>query len=760
MTWTLSNPSGDANAVQAADLLIDGVAATAGAFSGATLSFAAGEASKTVTLALASDAVLEGQALLRMTLSRAGGDTTSSLVTPTAEVQVVDDDEKLSLVPLSSPTVAEGNGGATPVEFKVTREGSSIGAATVTWTLAGSGSHPLDANDIDRIEIDGVAQAPGALSGTLTFADGSLADKSFKVFVKGDTVGEFDEAFTLALSNPGNGTTLGTASATRTVANDDPAVQLVMATPQVAEGNEGDDRAISFQVLRTGDLSQAANVSWSLRPAASGNTVDETDFGGFLPAGLVSFAAGEASKTVTVLTAGDDRWEPDEGFVIELSQPSSGLTIIGSPQVTGTLLNDDMKVEIAAHSATVLESHAGQVANAQFTLSAQGLPTATSALVSWHVEGVGTNPANGDDFVGGVRPSGQTSIGLSNGSGAAVLSIAIAGDNLFGANEQFKVVIDSVTTFSGSTPVGAGSATVPEATVTVLDDDLLIGLSQTENHRHVEGDSGTTQMRFYVDQLAGSTNAAGLADVRVDYHIEGDLDGSDVSGGSATNAALQWDADTHRYYIGVTLNGDTQVEGSERFTLHLDGARTAESNGGVEIAREGASVAGQVLDDDFGIQLVSSNLTQSEDRARFVFDVLRTGATDEAITVKWSVGNLAPSGDGGTSESGVSANDFTDPATGLPYTAHDSAPITGTLTFAAGQTTARFTLEPGHDATPEADERFAVRVEVTELGGQALTAQAHQIDTATALIVNDDPLPPAFDPALDQQAHPPLQALH
>jgi hypothetical protein len=168
-----------------------------------------------------------------------------------------------------------------------------------------------------------------------------------------------------------------------------------------------------------------------------------------------------------------------------------------------------------------------------------------------------------------------------------------------------------------------------------------------------------------------------------------------------------------------------------------------------------ATVAGQVLDDDFGIHLVSTNLTQAEDGARFVFDVLRTGTTDEAMQVQWTLGNPVLA----NNESGVSANDFLNPATGQAFV-DGNTPITGMLSFAAGQSTARFTVEAMHDATPEADERFSVQVAVTELGGVPLVAQPQQIDTVVGLITHDEVLPVNFDPAIDQQVHQPLPTLH
>jgi Ca2+-binding RTX toxin-like protein len=72
------------------------------------------------------------------------------------------------------------------------------------------------------------------------------------------------------------------------------------------------------------------------------NPATASDFaGGVLPTGTVTFAAGETSKTVTVLVAGDTTVEPNEGFKVTLSDPTGGASIAGAVG-TATLLNDDV----------------------------------------------------------------------------------------------------------------------------------------------------------------------------------------------------------------------------------------------------------------------------------------------------------------------------------------------------------------------------------------------------------------------------------
>jgi hypothetical protein len=755
--WTLAKVSGASAAVEAADLLIDGAAASAAAFAANGLSFAIGEVSKTVTVTLAADSTWEEDAVLRMGLTRHTGDTTSTLVTENAVVTVRDDDSVLNLVEVSGGRRDEtDNASEQAYTYQVTRTGSLSNDATFSWTLTGNGAHQISAADVSRITVDGVQVSASALaSDSLTFAANGTAEKTITVYMKGDNTGEYDEGFKFSLSSPSTGATLATASATGVVVNDDPVLEMFMTTTDIVEGNEGDDRSLTFQVVRSGDTSGPSTVQWNLLGALSGNAVNATDFGGQLPAGVISFQAGESSKTVTILTAGDDAWEPDEGFRIVLSNPI-GADILGVTQISGNILNDDVQASVVANTASVIEGQLGQSVNAGFTSSAQGLTTATRTLVNWHVEGVGQHPTNGADFVSGVLSTGQTNIAMSNGSGSATLNIAVAGDNTWGADEQFKVVIDSVQGFIGATPIG-GSIQTKEALMTVLDDDILIGLRQTA-HDVVELDTGATEVRFYVDQLERASNAPSMADVRVSYTLTGDVDATDFATGTnltGSDVALQHDA--NGYYLAFGVQGDSAIEGNERFSVNLTGsnytnARSVLVAGNVQIDQGGASAQGTVLDDDFGIALASPNLTQNEDSARFVFDVLRTGATDQALTVRWTLGTPTL----GAGEYGVSANDFIDLQTGLPYSQSTSTPITGNVTFAAGEASARFVLEATHDALPETDERFQVKVEVTQLGANAVTADTNQTAYADAWISNDDPQPTGFDPAVDQVLHPHL----
>lgn len=123
-----------------------------------------------------------------------------------------------------APSLSEGSSGSTAFTFTVSRSGDTAGTSSASWAAAGSGANPASASDF----------AGGAFpSGTVTFAPGEVS-KSITMNVSGDTTAEPAETFTVTLSNPSSGTTIGTAGATGTIQDDDTAAPP--PTPGTIEG--------------------------------------------------------------------------------------------------------------------------------------------------------------------------------------------------------------------------------------------------------------------------------------------------------------------------------------------------------------------------------------------------------------------------------------------------------------------------------------------------------------------------------------------
>jgi hypothetical protein len=163
-----------------------------------TLTFAAGETSKTISVPVLTDALTEGDETFTVTLSSA----TNSVVGTAVGTCTILAAAAPPTVSAASMTVAESAGVAGVV---VTLSTASASTVTVAYATA-----------------DGTATAGSdytAASGTLTFNPGETS-KVVNVTLTNDTAVEGAETFTLTLSGP-TGATLGAAVATITVTSED-----------------------------------------------------------------------------------------------------------------------------------------------------------------------------------------------------------------------------------------------------------------------------------------------------------------------------------------------------------------------------------------------------------------------------------------------------------------------------------------------------------------------------------------------------------
>jgi hypothetical protein len=78
-----------------------------------------------------------------------------------------------------------------------------------------------------------------------------------------------------------------------------PSLSIARLVASAAEGNSG-STPFTFAVTRAGVTTGASSAHWAVigSGGASANAADFT--GGVLPSGIVSFAAGGTSKTITV----------------------------------------------------------------------------------------------------------------------------------------------------------------------------------------------------------------------------------------------------------------------------------------------------------------------------------------------------------------------------------------------------------------------------------------------------------------------------
>ena len=168
-----------------------------------TLTFAAGERSKTITVSVIGDTAAESDETVVVALGKADG----AAVGTAAGTGTIADDDTVSALSIDSPRVNEGDAGTVNLTFTVTLAPASTKEVTVEYAEGAGGTATAGA--------DYTAIVPG----TLTFAAGETR-KTIPVSVTGDTAVEGNETIRVVLSNPTNAT-LGTATGVGTITDDE-----------------------------------------------------------------------------------------------------------------------------------------------------------------------------------------------------------------------------------------------------------------------------------------------------------------------------------------------------------------------------------------------------------------------------------------------------------------------------------------------------------------------------------------------------------
>jgi hypothetical protein len=297
-TFTVTLSAAAASAVTVNYATADGTA-TAGsdyATASGTLTFVAGQTTRTVSVTINGDVAVEPNETFAVNLSAASGAT---LADASGQGTLVNDD-----VPPPVPTLAiadiavtEGNAGSSNASFTATLSAAAASAVTVNYATA-----------------DGTATAGSdytATSGTLTFAAGETT-KTISVAVAGDSVVEPDETFTVALSTA-SGATLADASGQGTITNDDVVVAPVVPTltignVTVQEGGEARTVTATFTVTLSAPSASPVTVTVSTLNSAGfneGTAKDNGDRDYGRKTEVLTFAPGVTSLPFVVTVFND-----------------------------------------------------------------------------------------------------------------------------------------------------------------------------------------------------------------------------------------------------------------------------------------------------------------------------------------------------------------------------------------------------------------------------------------------------------------------
>jgi ELWxxDGT repeat protein len=188
----------------------------------------------------------------------------------------------------------------------------------------------------------------------------------------------------------------------------------------VAEGHSGTQTA-AFTVTLSAASTQTVTVAY-----ATGNGTSTAGSDYQAASGTLTFAPGEISKTVTVLVNGDRLAEPNETFVVNLSNPTNA--VIADGHAVGTIADDEPRISIS--DVTKSEGRRNKKTLFTFTVT---LSAAYDQAVTMSFRTVdGTATTSDSDYL--ARTGTLT---FAPGETTKTITIEVKGDSKREANEYF-----------------------------------------------------------------------------------------------------------------------------------------------------------------------------------------------------------------------------------------------------------------------------------------------------------------------------------
>ena len=570
----------------------------------------------------------------------------------------------LPCLSVNDATLTEGNGGTTNADFTVSLSAASAQTVRVNFSLSGtSATSPADF-------------AP--LSGRLAFAPGELT-KTISIPITGDALDEADETFIILLANPSNAA-IGDGEGLGTILDDDPTPTLSVNNITVTEPGF---LTWNFTVTLSAVSGRAVTVQYATAEGtATGGTF--TVIGDFLPtSGTLTIPAGQASATIGVLVLNDDRFEPQENFFLNLSNPTNAT--IEDGQGEATILNDDPVPTVTLDLALITEGNVG-TQNASINVR---LSNPTFQTVSLDFATVNDSATAPSDY---TATSGMLTFNPDEVE--KTVSVPVHGDTVDEVTERLFLDVSNVQNASVSGARGE---------VLIIDDD---GPSISINDVNItEGNSGTSSATF---TLTLSSVSVENVRVRAITQIATATAPADYS---SLNLNVTFPAGTLTRTLNVPIVGDTVIEPDETFFVNLSlplAGTIADAQG-----------VGTITNDDATLQFNSTQLSVGENNNRADLRVTRLGATSSELSVDYA-----------TSDTAALTN--CNVVNGIASSRCDYATSVGRLSFAAGESIKTISIPIVDDAYAEGNESFTITL------GNATGAPLGSPASATVTINDND----------------------
>jgi uncharacterized repeat protein (TIGR01451 family) len=488
---------------------------------------------------------------------------------------------------------------------------------------------------------------------TLTFGAGETS-KVVKVNILRDQVVTGPRKFTLALTQPSSGATVGTpGTATVNITDADVAGSVKFSAATYVVNESGGQAVVTL--VRTGGAAGGVVV----RVFTQDGTAVSTEGGDYRGIDqLVTFAAGNNSATVSIPITPDSVAEDDKSFQVKLSLPNpnpnpSGVIIAAPSTATVTIMDDD---------ASMVQFNGEFIGN--FPVIQRDGNLKRVVVVDFETADDGT-AIPGVDFTP-VRGS----ITFAANTSKATIPLVIANDTIAEGFETF--------TYRLVNPRGARLGAEAQRTFTITDNDF-----------------GGSNIQFTAPTFSGTegqtvtlnvVRTGGLGSSLVVQWTSGN--GSATAGTDFTPASgsFTFAANSLTASFTITLLNDNLLEGTETVPIILSMPEAAATLG------PQFTTTLQILDKAppaSVVQFTSPTFSAVNDQNKEI-TLVRSGALGSPIVINWTA-------TGGTAVPG-----------------EDFSPTSGTVTFGPNDTTASFfisTREGGGGGDPDVTVVLGLSVE-------------------------------------------------
>ena len=694
-TFTVNLSAASATATSVNYATADG-SATAGAdytATSGTLNFVPGETSQTITVTITDDSIGEAAEAYTVVLAMPTGATISDGTgVGTINDETVGDAPTLALT--GQPTVNEG--------------------AMANYVLMVSAAPTTDMEiTISIVDVDTTTGEVTPATQTVTIAAGTMF-ANFTVNTQHDVYAEPDEDFQVAITGVSGGgfeaAPAAPANVTTTIIDED--------TDGVPSNEPGEDVPV---LLLNGDTNiteggtATYTVSVSDAPLTDMDVTVEigqitTDAGDITPVTrTVTIVAGTTSTDFTVTNIDNTTVESDEDYSVTVTGSTGGgyeATPVNPVAITTTIADDDVVLNLSINDVAIDED----AGTATFTVSLSDTPTSSVTVDYSTVDGTATA---GIDYT-----AASGTLTFAPGTTTQTITVPISDDLLAEGSEDYNVVLAMPTgaTILNGTGVGTiNDEAVGDAPTLTLTGDTSVAEGSAASYTLSVNQAPTTDLDITVALVNVDTMTGEVGPATQTITI--------AAGTTSTD---------------FTLNNleDVYAEIDEDYQVSVTGA----TGGSYEVAPAApAAVTTTIVDED--TDGAPSNET-GEDAPTLT--LTGDANVNEGGTATYTVA---------ISDAPVSDIDVTVVVGHITTDAGDIAPVTQTVTIAAGTTSTDFTVTNIDNTTNEPAEDYSVTI--TGSSGGGFEATPVNPPAVTTTIADNDAVAPQLsidDVAVDEDA--------